>query len=89
MGYEIEDIGCRVIYEDDDGDVRISVKATVENNSDDDDVRTELRGVDKDGFELESVYLSGHVPMGSQRVLTETAYMKNTLFEQIVDWERK
>ena len=88
MGYEIADIGCRVIYEDDDGDVRISVKATVDNKSDDDEVRIELRGVDKDGFELESVYL-GHVPIGSRRLLTETTYMKKALFEQIVDWQEK
>ncbi len=90
MEYEATDIGCRIVTEKDhEGDVKISIKATVKNNSDSDEADVDIQGVDKDGFELVSVFLTGRVPIGGTRVLTTTAYVSNSLFKQIVDLQQE
>ena len=62
MNYVVTDIAYKVIKEDEDGWVDVAIKATVENQSDDEDVTVELQGVDGEGFEVCSVFLDGHVP---------------------------
>ena len=47
-----------------------------------------IQGVDKDGFEIYSVYLTGHVPIGRTRVLSTTSYLKDYLLKQIVNWQQ-
>ena len=90
MEFEATDIGCRVVTDvDHEGDLKISLKATVTNNSDRDEAYVDIQGVDKDGFELVAVSLTGHIPVGRTRVLTTTAYASNSLFEQIVDWQQQ
>ena len=79
MEFEATDIGCRIVTDEDHhGDVNISIKATVKNNSDIDEADVAIQGIDKDGFELVSVLLSGHVPISRtscDRVFVESAYL--------------
>ena len=89
MEYEVSDIGFRTVTDkEQDGDVKISIKATVKNDADDDEVGVTIQGVDKDGFELASIFLAGHVPIGRSRVLTTACYVENSLLQQIVDWQQ-
>lgn len=46
MDYKVSDIATKVIATDEDGDVQLAIKATVENGSDSEDVRMWLQGVD-------------------------------------------
>ena len=90
MEFMATKIGWRVIADEDgDGDVKVSIKATVQSNSDDDEAFVEMQGVDQDGFELVSLVLTGHVPVRGTRVLTTTTYVNRTLFDQIVDWRQE
>ena len=84
---KITDVGCRLLLPADrDDDVKISVKATVHNNTEDSVSRPDLKGLDKDGFEVASVRLDGRVPPGGTEVLTTTDFVNAELFEQLVEW---
>ena len=83
----ITEVGCRLLpTRRDDDDVRISVKATVHNGSEDDVYDPYLKGLDKDGFEITEVSLDGHVAPGDTQALTATAFVKTELYKQIVEW---
>ena len=84
---EVTEVGCRqLLPADDDGEINVSVKATVQNNTEDSVHRPELKALDKDGFEVASVSLDGRVSPGDTQTLTTTDFVNAELFEQIVEW---
>ena len=88
MDYLVTDIAYKVIKEDEDGLVDVAIKATIENQSDDEDVMVELQGVDKEGFEVYSVYLDGHVPLGKSKVLTTKELIEKSIYQMIAHWQQ-
>lgn len=73
----------RVAPEDEDGDVLVSLKVTVENRA---DARRRaevwIRAVDRNGFELFDAVLSGYVPAKGTAILTETTYVNAVTFQR-------
>ena len=88
MDYLVTDIAYKVIKEDEDGLVDVAIKATIENQSDDEDVMVELQGVDREGFEVYSVYLDGHVPLGKSKVLTTKELIEKSIYQMIAHWQQ-
>ena len=82
----ITEVGCRLLPNKRGNDVRVSVKATVHNDTADDVWGPYLKGLDKDGFEMAEVSLDGRVAPGDTQALTATAFVKAELFGQIVEW---
>ena len=82
----ITEVGCRLLPIKRRDDVRISVKATVHNGTEDDVWGPDLKGLDKDGFEMAEVSLDGRVAPGDTQALTATAFVRAELYEQIVEW---
>ena len=89
MIYEVSNIAPKLISTDDKKDVIVAIKATVTNNSDDEDVLIKLQGVDADEFEVETFYLEGNIPIGGTRTLTKRKDMSRKLYEQITCWRRQ
>ena len=88
MDYLVTDIAYKVIKENEDGWVDVSLKATVENQSDDEEVMVELQGVDGEGFEVHSVFLDGHVPIGKSKVLTTKEGIEKSIYNMITHWQQ-
>lgn len=90
MDYQVSEISTKVLGIDEDEYVSFAIKASVENLSDDEDVDIELQGIDADGFEILTVFLSGHIPVGKKKILTTKEDMvDNSLYEQITLWQAK
>ena len=88
MNYKVRDIAVKVLSVE-DGYTSFSIKAVVENQSEDEDVTVGLQGIDADGFEIESTYLSGHIPVGMTKTLTTRTSVETSLYEQITHWQEK
>ena len=88
MEYEVSNIAAKLISTDDE-DVTFAIKATVKNNSHGEDVLIKIQGVDADGFEIESVFLDGTVPIGGTRTLTTREDIARELYEQITHWQQQ
>ena len=88
MDYVVTDIAYKVIKEGEDEWVDVAIKATVENQSDDEDVMVELQGVDGEGFEVCSVYLDGRVPLGKSKVLTTKEGIEKSIYKMITHWQQ-
>ena len=86
MDYKVSDIAVKVLSVE-DGSTSFSIKATVENQSGDEDVNVQLQGVDAEGFEIEVTYLSGHIPAGMTKTLTTRGYIEDSLYKQITRWQ--
>jgi ArsR family metal-binding transcriptional regulator len=54
----------------------------------DEDVTVEIQGVDADGFEIISIYLSGKVSFNTTKTLTDREdYQDKDEFDQVVRWQ--
>ena len=87
MDYKVSDIATKVIATDEDGDVQLAIKATVENGSDSEDVGMWLQGVDAEGFEVEDAYLAANITVGGSQTLTTKIFIKGELYKQISRWQ--
>lgn len=87
MDYKVSDVATKVIATDEDGDVQLAIKATVENGSDSEDITIWLQGVDAEGFEVEDAYLEGNIPVGGSQTLTGKILIKGELYKQISRWQ--
>lgn len=93
MGLSVQNIAVKVLKTDlEDNEVCFAVKADVTNikkdDYDDEDVTVEIQGVDVDGFEILTVYLSGKVDFNTTKTLTDrTDYQDKDEFEQVVKWQ--
>jgi len=88
---KVSNIATKLISTDDEGGViSFSIKALVENDTDETGVLVELQGLDSDGFEIYDLILEGNIPVERSMVLTtKEDYVDKALYEQIVRWQDK
>jgi len=85
---EVTDIKTRIIGKKDSaGNIDFAIKARVRNLGNDKDVSVRLQAIDREGFELKEITLSGKIPPGQSRVLTDKRLMSYKLFKQIDKWQ--
>ena len=93
MTIKVSNITVKVLkVDDEDNKVSYAVKADITNIKDDEyseeDVSVEIQGVDEDGFEIISVYLSGNVQFNTTKTLTDREdYQDKDEFDQVVKWQ--
>ena len=86
----IENITTKVIMrETHRNSMTYSIKCLVENDTFDEDVRIDLQGLDEDGYEIDTVSISGTIPVGESKVMTTRAYIDEKLYKQIVTWRKE
>ena len=87
---KVTDIQTKILeVEEEYDEIMFSIKATVENDSNDTEIMVVIQGLDSDGFEIHSEMLDGNIPIGETRVLTSRSDMSKKLYEQIVKWQVK
>ena len=87
---KVTDIQTKILeVEEEYDEIMFSIKATVENDSNDTEVMVVIQGLDSDGFEIHSEMLDGNIPIGKTRVLTSRSDMSKKLYGQIVKWQVK
>ena len=93
MTVKVSNIAVKVLkVDDEDNVVSYAIKADITNMKDDEyseeDVSVEIQGVDEDGFEIISVYLSGNVQFNTNKTLTDREdYQDKDEFDQVVKWQ--
>ena len=93
MTIKVSNIAVKVLkVDDEDNEVSYAVKADITNIKDDEyseeDISVEIQGVDEDGFEIISVYLSGKVQFNTTKTLTDREdYQDKDEFDQVVKWQ--
>ena len=93
MTVKVSNIADKVLkVDDEDNVVSYAIKADITNMKDDEyseeDVSVEIQGVDEDGFEIISVYLSGNVQFNTTKTLTDREdYQDKDEFDQVVKWQ--
>ena len=93
MTIKVSNIAVKVLkVDDEDNEVSYAIKADITNMKDDEyseeDVSVEIQGVDEDGFEIISVYLSGNVQFNTTKTLTDREdYQDKDEFYQVVKWQ--
>ena len=93
MGVTVSNIAVKILkFDEDENEVSYAIKAEVSNTKDDEysdeDVSVEIQGVDAEGFEILSIYLSGHVKFDSDKVLTDREdHCNKNEFVQVVTWQ--
>ncbi len=78
-----------IYVEEGSQNVLVTLKAHVTNHGASDDFTIDVVGVDKEGYELQTVKMSGHVGGGETKVFLEQIKMPKKVFKQIVKWELK
>ncbi|ELW76880.1 hypothetical protein RFH95_13760 [Acinetobacter nosocomialis] len=93
MSVKVDNIATKVLKVNlEDNEVSFAIKADITNFKDseysDEDVTVEIQGVDADGFEIISIYLSGKVPFNTTKTLTDREdYQDKDEFDQVVRWQ--
>ena len=93
MNIKVSNIAVKVLkVDDEDNEVSYAVKADITNIKDDEyseeNISVEIQGVDEDGFEIISVYLSGKVQFNTTKTLTDREdYQDKDEFDQVVKWQ--
>jgi hypothetical protein len=89
LGIEVGEPQRKVVDgPDDDGDLKVSFKVEVKNTAEIDvEVELVVSGLDRDNFELFDFTISGVVKNGRPRVLTDTQYIKQRLYNLITRWQ--
>ena len=83
---KITDIATKNII-DSEGEASLAVKATVKNLSDESDIYASIQGIDRDGFEVILIGLSGDIPIGESKVLTtREEFVDQLLLKEVVEW---
>ncbi len=85
---KVSEIATRLIDEmSDEGDVYVSIKALVENDTSDPEVGIMLQGVDEEGFCLHEFHLSGDIAPGGSRVLTAASFLSRASYGKTIQWQ--
>ena len=83
---KISDIATKNII-DSEGEISLAVKATIKNLSDETDIYASIQGIDRDGFEVILIGLSGDIPIGESKVLTtREEFIDQLLLKEVVEW---
>ena len=85
---KVSDIKVKVLKTDEDDDLTISIKALVANDSEEDgEVYATIKGLDDEGFEVFNTTLSGMIPLGQEKTLTDMVeYVDAAIYATIVTW---
>ena len=67
----------------------VTMRAFVTNNTPSETVTFEIVGVDKQGYQHQTITFSGNVPEGKTRVLMRMITIPKERYEQIDKWELK
>jgi len=67
----------------------VTMRAIVTNNTDNENVAFDVSGVDKDGYILENLTLTGKIKPGSKRVVMKRFTLPKKRYEKIVKWVEK
>jgi hypothetical protein len=89
-GIEYGEVAHKVVddHPDQDGELKISIKLSVRNDSDEDvSVDVMIRALDAEGFEVFEANLEGTVRAGATRVLTDSNYISPRIYKMISRWE--
>ena len=89
-GIEYGEVGHKVVddHPDRDGELKISIKLSVRNNSEEDiEVDVMIRALDAEGFEVFEANLEGTVRADETRVLTDSNYISPRIYKMISRWE--
>lgn len=86
---KIDEIEAKIVESDDLSKyVKFTIKATVTNQSEKDpDIICILQAIDHDGFEVDSVALSGEIPQGTSRILTVKSSMRKIDWVKVKEWK--
>ena len=73
---------------DEDGEIDFAIKATIQNDSDDDDIFVTFQGLDEDGFVVHEIICNINIPIGTSRTITQKEdYVSYELYSDIVEWQ--
>ena len=87
---KIENISTKVITQaDHNSRLEYSIKCSVENHTNDEDVRFTLQGLDEEGYEIDTVNICGTIPEGKSKVMTTKTTLEEKLYKQIVSWREE
>lgn|SRR5262245_11644490 len=86
--YETGLVDARIVLgPNEDGELLISIKVEVRNNTDDElAVDLSIQGCDREGFELAEFELEGNIPANARKTITDTDYVDAEIFEAISNW---
>ncbi|CAM4343103.1 hypothetical protein F901_02094 [Acinetobacter dispersus] len=93
MAVKVDNIAVKILkIHDEENEISYAVKADVTNIRDDEysneEIGVEIQGVDLDGFEIISIYLSGKVQFNTTKTLTDREdYQDKNDFDQVVRWQ--
>lgn len=93
MAVKVDNIAIKILkVKNEENEISYAVKADVTNIRDDEysneEVSVEIQGVDIDGFEIISIYLSGRVQFNTTKTLTDREdYQNKNDFDQVVRWQ--
>lgn len=93
--YKVSELSVKKLKVD-GNEVTFAIKATVTRLShpegfddNDNNLMVHIQGLDEDGFERESVFLDGKVPVGTTKTLTKKEFYSDGDFDEIVTWQAK
>ena len=85
---QVSDIRAKVLSVDEEGELTITVKATVLNDSDQSNVFVKLQGLDDEDFEIFSTILDGIIPINDTKIMTEMIdEVDADTFNSIAKWQ--
>lgn len=67
----------------------VTMRAIVTNNTENEGVAIDISGLDKDGYILENMTLTGKIKPGQRRVVLKMVTMPKENYEKIVKWVEK
>ena len=65
----------------------VTVRATVANKGNADDIVIDVEAVDKEGYQLTTLKMNGVIGAGQKKSLIGRVTIKKSTFEQIADWQ--
>ncbi len=86
----VSEVAVIAIETDEDGDLWFSGKATVSNHTDERiKLDVVIQGIDSNGFEIEDLWIEGHLAVGETKTLTDRYFTAESNFKRIVEWRLK
>ena len=85
---QISDIQAKILEVNEDGELTITIKAMVMNDSDNSDVFFTLQGIDDEDFEIFAEILVGNIPINDTEIMTKMIEdVDADTFNNIVKWQ--
>jgi hypothetical protein len=84
---EVSEISTKSLRNDSIGNVWLSIKVTATNNGTSDKVFIRIQAVDYEGFAIENEIITGVIPQGTTRSLTDTTAISEREYRKITKWK--